>query len=53
MSPRELPVCERGEFLFIAPGVQPAISLSDTSPARAPVARNDPGERDTVVPCMP
>ncbi|WP_425258447.1 cupin domain-containing protein [Rubrivivax sp. RP6-9] len=43
-----------GEFLFIPPGVpHEAINLSDTSPARAVVARNDPSEQDNVVPYAP
>ena len=44
-------VSEAGDFLFIPPG-QPheAINLSDTDPARAIVARNDPAEQENVVP---
>ena len=44
-------VSEAGDFLFIPPG-QPheAINLSDTEPARAIVARNDPAEQENVVP---
>lgn len=40
-----------GEFLFIPPGVpHEAVNLSDTQPARAVVARNDPAEQDRVEP---
>ncbi|GAB4160024.1 MAG: hypothetical protein Fur0046_39260 [Cyanobacteria bacterium J069] len=41
---------ETGDFLFIPPGVphQPH-NLSDTEPARALVARNDPNEQENVV----
>lgn len=40
-----------GEFLFVPPGVpHEAINLSDTDPARAVVARNDPAEQDKVQP---
>ena len=44
-------ISEAGDFLFIPPG-QPhvAINLSDTEPARAIVARNDPAEQENVVP---
>ena len=44
-------ISEAGDFLFIPPG-QPheAITLSDTEPARAIVARNDPSEQENVVP---
>jgi len=40
-----------GDFLFIPAGVphQP-INLSDSRPARAIVARNDPNEQESVVP---
>ena len=42
-------VSEAGDFLFVPPGVpHEAINLSDTQPARAVVARNDPAERDKV-----
>ena len=40
-----------GEFLFIPPGVpHDATNLSQTEPARAVVARNDPAEQDKVIP---
>ncbi len=40
-----------GDFLFIPPGIpHEARNLSDTAPARAIVARNDPAEQDNVVP---
>ncbi|WP_017654533.1 cupin domain-containing protein [Fortiea contorta] len=41
---------EEGDFLFIPPGVphQP-FNLSDTEPAQAIVARNDPNEQENVV----
>ena len=40
-----------GEFLFIPPDVpHDATNLSQTEPARAIVARNDPAEQDKVVP---
>jgi uncharacterized RmlC-like cupin family protein len=42
-------VSEAGDFLFVPPGVPHiAINLSDTEPARAIVARNDPDEQDKV-----
>jgi uncharacterized RmlC-like cupin family protein len=42
-------VSRAGEFLFIPPDVpHEAINLSDTHPARAVVARNDPAEQDKV-----
>ncbi|HET9645198.1 MAG TPA: cupin domain-containing protein [Burkholderiaceae bacterium] len=42
-------VSKAGEFLFVPPGVpHEAINLSDTAPARAVVARNDPAEQDQV-----
>jgi len=42
---------EAGDFLYIPPDMpHVAINLSDTSPARAIVARNDPAEQDNVVP---
>lgn len=43
-------VNEAGDFLFIPPGVphQPH-NLSDTEPAHALVARNDPNEQESVV----
>jgi len=44
-------VSEAGDFLFVPPGVpHEAINLSDSEPARAIVARNDPAEQDKVVP---
>lgn len=44
-------VSEAGDFLFVPPGVpHEAINLSDTAPARAVVARNDPAEQDKVEP---
>lgn len=44
-------VNEAGDFLFIPPNVphQPR-NLSDTEPARAIVARNDPNEQEHVIP---
>ncbi|HSM81722.1 MAG TPA: cupin domain-containing protein [Nodosilinea sp.] len=43
-------VNEAGDFLYIPPGVphQPT-NLSDTEPAQAIVARNDPNEQENVV----
>jgi len=52
-------LCERvvssaGEFLFIPPDVpHQAFNLSDTDPARAIVARNDPAEQENVMPYDP
>lgn len=47
-------VSEAGDFLFIPPGVpHEAINLSETEPARAIVARNDPAEQDRVEPYDP
>lgn len=44
-------VSEAGDFLFIPPGLpHEAINLSQTEPARAIVARNDPAEQERVVP---
>lgn len=44
-------VSEAGDFLFVPPGVpHEAVNLSDTLPARAVVARNDPAEQDKVEP---
>ena len=41
-----------GDFLFVPPGLpHQALNLSKTEPARAIVARNDPREREKVVPC--
>ena len=47
-------ISEAGDFLFIPPG-EPhlAINLSDSEPARAIVARNDPTEQENVVPFEP
>ena len=47
-------VHEAGDFLFIPAGLphQP-VNLSTTETALAIVARNDPGERETVVPYDP
>lgn len=48
---RERVVSSEGEFLFIPPDVpHQAANLSDTAPARAIVARNDPAEQENVVP---
>ncbi len=47
-------VSEAGDFLFVPPGVpHEAINLSQTEPARAIVARNDPAEQDKVAPYRP
>ncbi len=47
-------VSEAGDFLFIPPDVpHEAINLSQSEPARAIVARNDPAEQDNVVPYKP
>jgi uncharacterized RmlC-like cupin family protein len=47
-------ISEPGDFLFVPPGVpHEAINLSDTEPARAIVARNDPAEQDKVAPYQP
>ncbi|WP_332672316.1 cupin domain-containing protein [Aromatoleum sp.] len=44
-------VSDAGDFLFIPPDVpHQARNLSDTLPARAIVARNDPNEQENVVP---
>jgi len=44
-------VSSAGDFLFIPPDVpHRARNLSDTLPARAIVARNDPNEQENVVP---
>jgi uncharacterized RmlC-like cupin family protein len=44
-------ISEAGDFLFIPPGMpHEAINLSNTEPARAIVARNDPNEQERVVP---
>lgn len=46
-------VSEAGDFLFVPPDVpHEAINLSDTKPARAVVARNDPAEQDKVEPYL-
>jgi uncharacterized RmlC-like cupin family protein len=51
---RESVVTEPGDFLFIPPGVphQP-FNLSDTTPAKAIVARNQPDENEQVLPYDP
>jgi uncharacterized RmlC-like cupin family protein len=42
---------EAGDFVYIPPDMpHVAINLSDSAPARAIVARNDPAEQDNVVP---
>jgi len=47
-------ISEAGDFLFVPPGVpHEAINLSQTEPARAIVARNDPAEQDKVDPYIP
>ena len=47
-------VSEAGDFLFIPPGVpHEARNLSQTEAARAVVARNDPNEREKVLPYQP
>lgn len=47
-------ISSAGEFLFIPPGVpHEAINLSDTTAARAIVARNDAAEQDKVEPYQP
>ncbi len=47
-------VSEAGDFLYIPPDVpHEAINLSDSEPARAVVARDDPAEQDDVVPYAP
>jgi uncharacterized RmlC-like cupin family protein len=44
-------VSEAGDFLFVPPGVpHEAVNLSQSEPARAVVARNDPAEQDKVEP---
>jgi uncharacterized RmlC-like cupin family protein len=47
-------ITEAGDFMFIPPNVphQP-VNLSDTEPARAIVARNDPNEQEHVIPYAP
>ena len=43
-------ISEAGEFVFIPPDLpHQAINLSQTEPARAIVARNDPNEQESVV----
>jgi len=51
---RQSVVTEAGDFLFIPPGVphQP-FNLSETTPARAIVARNQPDEYEQVLPYDP
>ena len=47
-------VSAAGDFLFIPPGVpHEARNLSQTEAARAVVARNDPNEREKVLPYEP
>jgi uncharacterized RmlC-like cupin family protein len=47
-------ISEAGDFLFVPPGIpHKAINLSQTKPARAIVARNDPAEQDKVDPYDP
>jgi uncharacterized RmlC-like cupin family protein len=47
---RQSVVNEAGDFLFIPPGVPHSPrNLSQTAPARALVARNDPREQESVV----
>lgn len=42
-----------GDFLFVPPGLpHQAINLSHDEPAQAIVARNDPAERERVLPYM-
>jgi len=44
-------ISEAGDFLFVPPGVpHEAVNLSDSLPARAVIARNDPAEQDKVEP---
>ncbi|MDX1824127.1 MAG: cupin domain-containing protein [Thiohalomonadales bacterium] len=44
-------ISTNGEFLFIPPGVpHDATNLSQTEPASAVIARNDPAEQDKVIP---
>lgn len=51
---QEAVVSSAGEFLFIPPDVpHQARNLSNTQPARAVVARNDPKEQESVVPYDP
>ena len=47
-------ISEPGDFLFIPPDMpHEAVNLSDSEPARAIVARNDPAEQDNGVPYRP
>lgn len=51
---RERVVSAAGEFLFIPPDMpHQAFNLSDSEPARAIVARNDPAEQENVEPYDP
>jgi uncharacterized RmlC-like cupin family protein len=51
---RESVINEAGDFVFIAPDVpHQAFNLSNTEPARAIVARNDPNEQESVAPYDP
>jgi uncharacterized RmlC-like cupin family protein len=46
-------ISEAGDFLFVPPGIpHEAINLSQSEPARAIVARNDPAEQDKVDPYL-
>ena len=46
-------ISEAGDFLFVPPGVpHEAVNLSDSLPARAVIARNDPAEQDKVEPFL-
>ena len=51
---RKSVISEEGDFIFIASDVphQP-VNLSDTEPAMAVVARNDPNEQESVEPYDP
>ena len=47
----EAVVTEAGDFLFVPPGVpHQAVNLSETEPAVALIARNDPEDAERVVP---
>jgi uncharacterized RmlC-like cupin family protein len=51
---RQSLIARAGDFLFIGPDVphQP-VNLSQTEPAKALVARNDPNEQESVMPYDP
>jgi uncharacterized RmlC-like cupin family protein len=51
---RQSVICDEGDFVFIAADMphQP-VNLSDSEPAHALVARNDPNEQESVVPYDP